>query len=274
MSIPEDLRDVLEICLAEEATPDNLAIYLPRVRAIVNRLLQGLRSKQSMYRRSERHPSRQHSGTFSHSRTNLPTLEIEKEPPAVTIKEPSPDRNGTNGVDASPPQTSIEPSDVPAVASSLAALKKSEALERRASKRLMTDLFSKIAGGAQNNRPSMAASPTLTPGDLAVETETEVGEPNRKHDGSAKRMLRAPSRPSVEVAPPVPPLPQSVNDAARPNYDTIFKKIMPPSARTPTHLSKLSEVEPEESPEPEVQRELYPCYRAKDDLLTLFDRTL
>jgi hypothetical protein len=132
MSVPEDLRDVLEICLAEDATPDNLAIYLPKVRGIITRLLKGLRSKQSMYRRivSEQHPSRQRSGTSSRSRTNLPTPEMEpsvppvqsapvpasvkpssvagkpvspplRSPPAVIIEEPSPDRNDTNAVEAS-----------------------------------------------------------------------------------------------------------------------------------------------------------------------------
>ena len=51
MSVPEDLRNVLEQCLAENATPDNLEIYLPTVRQIITNLLQGLRGKQSIYRR-------------------------------------------------------------------------------------------------------------------------------------------------------------------------------------------------------------------------------
>lgn len=51
MSVPDDLRNVLEPCLAEEATPENLDIYLPRVRQIITNLLQGLRGKQSVYRR-------------------------------------------------------------------------------------------------------------------------------------------------------------------------------------------------------------------------------
>ncbi|KAH0836312.1 actin interacting protein 3-domain-containing protein [Lanmaoa asiatica] len=413
MSIPEDLRDVLETCLAEDATPDNLAIYLPKVRAIITRLLQGLRSKQSMYRRivsEHQHPSRHRSGA-SHSRTNSrssrsdktskhddevkqrksqlsrshvdeerhvererehvhaarhsarpshsskpsesqvqsrprttpppvfqepdddppandktvtshanghlsqapqppsrnsqpaysppyaqqeqyappepivptpprasypPTPETNREmssvqpapvpasvkryslvdkpvsppppppsPPTVIIEEPSPDRNDTNGTDSSPPQSPpIEPPDTPAVASSLAALKKSDALERRASKRFSTYHFSKMTGGAitrertlpaSPNRRSMAASSTLTPGDLAV--LTEVDEPEGKRDGSAKRMPRTPSPAGVETAPPVPPLPPSVTDAAR----------SPALLRTQSHLSKLAEeIEPEE----------------------------
>ena len=49
--MPEDLRNVLEQCLAEDATPDNLELYLPNVRQIITNLLQGLRGKQSIYRR-------------------------------------------------------------------------------------------------------------------------------------------------------------------------------------------------------------------------------
>lgn len=51
LSVPEDLRNVLEQCLAEDATPENLELYLPNVRQIITNLLQGLRGKQSIYRR-------------------------------------------------------------------------------------------------------------------------------------------------------------------------------------------------------------------------------
>jgi hypothetical protein len=51
MSVPDDLRNVLEQCLAEDATVENLEIYLPTVREIITNLLQGLRTKQSVYRR-------------------------------------------------------------------------------------------------------------------------------------------------------------------------------------------------------------------------------
>ena len=49
--MPDDLRNVLEQCLAEDATPENLEIYLPTVRQIITNLLQGLRGKQTIYRR-------------------------------------------------------------------------------------------------------------------------------------------------------------------------------------------------------------------------------
>jgi len=55
MSVPDDLRNVLEQCLAEDATPENLELYLPNIRQIITNLLQGLRGKQAMYRKVKVH---------------------------------------------------------------------------------------------------------------------------------------------------------------------------------------------------------------------------
>ncbi len=41
LSVPDDLRNVLEQCLAEDATPEHLELYLPTVRQIITNLLQG-----------------------------------------------------------------------------------------------------------------------------------------------------------------------------------------------------------------------------------------
>jgi hypothetical protein len=64
MSVPDDLRAVLEQCLSEEASTENLDLYLPTVRQIITNLLQGLRAKQSIYRRKvsdHRHKSSEQS---------------------------------------------------------------------------------------------------------------------------------------------------------------------------------------------------------------------
>lgn len=63
VSVPDDLRNILETCLAEDATPANLDVYLPDVRKIITNLLQGLRSKQSVYRRTISDRSRQSSSS-------------------------------------------------------------------------------------------------------------------------------------------------------------------------------------------------------------------
>lgn len=63
-----DLREVLETCLGEDASPQTLAYFMPQVRLVIYNLLTGLRSKQGPYwsavsgrRRSTRslEPSRQ-----------------------------------------------------------------------------------------------------------------------------------------------------------------------------------------------------------------------
>ncbi|KAF6761671.1 bud site selection protein 6 [Ephemerocybe angulata] len=72
VSVPEDLRAILEQCLAEEATAENLEIYLPEVRQIITNLLQGLRAKQSIYRRivsDHRHRSGDGAQGPGHERT-------------------------------------------------------------------------------------------------------------------------------------------------------------------------------------------------------------
>lgn len=127
--------------------------------------------------------------------------------PAVLIDEAP-----STPIEISSPQTPpIDNLQAPAVASSLAALKKSDVLERRASKRFSTYNITKMTGSRERsgNRRSMAAGPLLTPGDLAV--LTEVDEPDVQRTGSARSsrtIARTPS-PTVEteVAPPVPPLP-------------------------------------------------------------------
>ncbi|KAG6810005.1 hypothetical protein H0H92_013730 [Tricholoma furcatifolium] len=67
MTVPDELRNVLEQCLAEDATPENLELYLPTVRRIITDLLTGLRGKQSIYRRLQ---TRSGDPTNGHERTD------------------------------------------------------------------------------------------------------------------------------------------------------------------------------------------------------------
>ncbi|KAF8738832.1 Actin interacting protein 3, partial [Rhizoctonia solani] len=68
MSVPDDLRNILESALAEEATPENLDIYLPGVRAIIKNLLHGLRAKQHDYKLSG--GSRRSDSVAGHDRSD------------------------------------------------------------------------------------------------------------------------------------------------------------------------------------------------------------
>ncbi|KAG1860325.1 actin interacting protein 3-domain-containing protein [Suillus subalutaceus] len=114
-------------------------------------------------------------------------------------------------VEISSPQTHlIDNLQAPAVASSLATLKKSDVLERRASRRFSTYNITKMTGSRElsGNRRTIAAGPLLTPGDLAV--LTEVDEPDVQRTGSTRSnrtIARIPSPiAEAEAAPPVPPL--------------------------------------------------------------------
>ncbi|CUA78162.1 Actin-interacting protein 3 homolog [Schizosaccharomyces pombe 972h-] [Rhizoctonia solani] len=67
MSVPDDLRAILEQALAEEATPENLELYLPSVRTIIKNLLHGLRAKQHDYKLSG---SRRSDSIAGHDRSD------------------------------------------------------------------------------------------------------------------------------------------------------------------------------------------------------------
>ena len=67
-SVPADLRVCLESCLSEEASTATLERHLPRIRDIIVRLLQGLKTKQAYYKQlqMESNPS-SGSGVPGHS---------------------------------------------------------------------------------------------------------------------------------------------------------------------------------------------------------------
>ncbi|KAJ7153470.1 hypothetical protein C8R43DRAFT_1002115 [Mycena crocata] len=49
-SVPKELRTVLEQCLAEEPSPEVLAMFMPDVRQILFKLLRGLQSRQEAWK--------------------------------------------------------------------------------------------------------------------------------------------------------------------------------------------------------------------------------
>ncbi|TFY56233.1 hypothetical protein EVG20_g9010 [Dentipellis fragilis] len=156
-----------------------------------------------------------------------PTVVVDEVTPAP---EDVPDRAGSM---SPPPDTPpLDSLSAPGVASSLAALKKSDALERRASKRFSTYNISKMTGGPRErngsgsghpNRRSLAASNALTDGELAVLAEADEEEstppPPERHATPTRSRSRSrgpapvsrgpsPIREDEEEEPPVPPLPR------------------------------------------------------------------
>ncbi|KAF7370647.1 AIP3 domain-containing protein [Mycena sanguinolenta] len=402
MSVPDDLRNVLEQCLAEDATPDNLELYLPTVRQIITNLLQGLRGKQSIYRRIvSDHRRSEHSGSDraesrssrsrregSHrsqlSRTNFseadtpptPTTNLRDRdstssrkstqqsssrrkdpgspslngsplnggstnaepsfvggfapsitepaaepeipslanreryrprlihPPADTFQQqfpsnspndqppvppaasnvpasvkryslvdkplstpavvvepssPSPDLDRVNGTTSPPPDTPpIDALQAPAMANSLAALKKSDTLERRASKRFSTYNISKMTGGPTTrdrstrtagtpNRRSLAAGTALTLGDLAEIAEADNEEPSapllRRGSSRSRSSPTDPPERRQEATgtPPVPPLPTTPSRTPEPVVPTSEQPLADvPAAEPPQHPSRVT----------------------------------
>jgi hypothetical protein len=142
-------------------------------------------------------------------------------PPAVVVEPSSPSMDQYSTPSSPAPET--PPSELPpAMANSLAALKKNDVLERRASKRFSTFNISKMTGGptirersvrGHPNRRSLAVSNTLTPGELAVLTEVDDEEPaagptlRREGSARARSISRTATPERRQNTPPVPPLP-------------------------------------------------------------------
>ncbi|KAJ8516856.1 hypothetical protein ONZ45_g5853 [Pleurotus djamor] len=172
--------------------------------------------------------------------------------PPVVVEPSSPDVQLSNRDDSpsqdstslpTPPPPPPPPNDILAGAeqASLAALKKSDALERRASKRFSTYHISRMTGGSgttreksvrggnnANRRSLLAAGPTLTPGELAVLTEVddEEAEPkpeeqvvrssSLRREGSARSRSR-PKKDTLERdGTPPPPLPRTPSKSPEP----------------------------------------------------------
>ncbi|KAJ7457057.1 hypothetical protein FB451DRAFT_1047753 [Mycena latifolia] len=49
-SVPKELRTVLEQCLAEDPSPEVLALFMPGVKAVLVKLLRGLQARQDAWR--------------------------------------------------------------------------------------------------------------------------------------------------------------------------------------------------------------------------------
>ena len=177
------------------------------------------------------------------------------QPPSVVVDESSPqsltepDRNTTHSPPPELPAVESLTAD-PGVAGSLAALKKSDLLERRASKRFSTYNISKMTGvprgrsdpGSQSNRRSLVAGGggTLTAKELSVLTEADeeietpppaIPPPRRQR--SVSRTRGPPPPEIVEELPPVPPLPRAVPVPPQPPAPTPAESSSAASAPKP-----------------------------------------
>lgn len=162
------------------------------------------------------------------------------QPPSVVIDEippPSPSDPDRGNSLSPPPELPVVDTLTanPGVASSLAALKKSDVLERRASKRFSTYNISKMTGTMRDrsapgaghpNRRSLVAGGggTLTAKELAVLTEADeevesppvVPQPSPRRQRSISRTRGPPPGEAAEGPPPLPPLPRTPSASSQP----------------------------------------------------------
>ena len=159
--------------------------------------------------------------------------------PSVIVDEPSPsspsdpDRGGSLSPPPELPAVDTLTAN-PGVASSLAALKKSVVLERRASKRFSTYNISKMTGTTRDrsipgaghpNRRSLVADGggALTAKELAVLTEADeeaedapvIFQPSPRRQRSISRTRGPPPGEVPEGPPPLPPLPRTPSAASQ-----------------------------------------------------------
>ncbi|SOV07295.1 uncharacterized protein UDID_19659 [Ustilago sp. UG-2017a] len=136
-SVPDDLRDCLERCLSEEASPSVLEIHLPRIREIIINLLQGLKMKQAEYKQLL---VQQRAAKEANRSSNLPDAAVPSTPPPSS-QQPQPTSSRVLGPRASrqgfsesaAAATTLEQQGTTDAGSSAASLQRPESLQRASS---------------------------------------------------------------------------------------------------------------------------------------------
>ncbi|KAF9901086.1 Bud site selection protein 6 [Linnemannia zychae] len=181
--VPDDLRNCLETALGEDPSPASLDQYLPKIKEVIINLLQGLRLKQNLYRERHEAkvartstpppqvalgsppnmplpptvpPTATTSTPSGRTRTSLSSSRQSSisRPPEPTEATNTTTQNGFNmssqfpkppSFAAPPPTFSVSaPQDEPSHAETLASLRKSDTITRRASSRRHSQRFSTL----------------------------------------------------------------------------------------------------------------------------------
>jgi hypothetical protein len=177
--VPQALRVVLEKALSEEASQDNLDRYLPSIREIIVNMLGQLKQKQAIIRSSSAPPHIQPKQPFQTfppgPRQHLtppmkyPTRsESMSNPIPPTMPAALPPRHNSVGGGPRPTGERTSPTEMihmrpgsPRKDSPLMALQRSEALERRASRRFSAYQFAKLTNGSPTIRDAVPDVPRL-----------------------------------------------------------------------------------------------------------------
>ena len=256
--IPTQLREVLETCLARDASQETLNKYLPDVRRIIINLLQGLKRKQSTYRtrpteqedeQSTRQrqqsmtpdrssmdkevkdrrtsPARRPVGSRSKSKddTMIQEQQMMQGQPTITTQPASPVTLSQSPLPTTPPQQSII---IPASPTNdaLTKLQTSDALQRRASKRYSAYNFAKLDGIPQETKSSTAPPPI----------------PSRRNTPYSQEQPHQPRQQSPEQTTPAPAsIPEDREKAASPGTRiAVFLQLGTGVRKTVVTLSEFT----------------------------------
>lgn len=169
--IPDDLRNCLETALGEEPSPLSLDQYLPNIKAVIINLLQGLRLKQNLYRdqyeaKSARLQASAAAATTATASTSSGRSRSHGSQPRQPGMPRSPDVDGASrsqslNAGLTPTLSVTTPRDEQGHAETLASLRKSDAITRRASSRRHSQRFSTLL--EQNAPPVPRRNPLTDP---------------------------------------------------------------------------------------------------------------
>ncbi|KAG0213522.1 Bud site selection protein 6 [Mortierella sp. GBA30] len=165
--IPDDLRNCLETALGEEPSPSSLDQYLPKIKEVIINLLQGLRLKQNIYREQhEAKTARLQASATAAVATGASANSARSRSNGNQFRQPSlvrsPEMDGAGrsqslNAGATPTFSVTTPGDEQGHAETLASLRKSDAITRRASSRRHSQRFSTLL--EQNAPPVPRRSP-------------------------------------------------------------------------------------------------------------------
>ncbi|KAG0023500.1 Bud site selection protein 6 [Entomortierella chlamydospora] len=181
--IPDDLRNCLETALGEEPSPSSLDQYLPRIKEVIINLLQGLRLKQNLYREQYEAKAARSQPAAGSARSKSSGNNYRQPGSVKSPEQEGVARNQSLNTGATPAFPISTPSDEQGHAETLASLRKSDAITRRASSRRHSQRFSTVI--EQNTPPvprrNFMNDPVMLssyPGNISSQGSTPGASPN------------------------------------------------------------------------------------------------
>ncbi|KAF8935845.1 Bud site selection protein 6 [Dissophora ornata] len=275
--IPDDLRNCLETALGEEPSPSSLDQYLPRIKEVIINLLQGLRLKQNLYREQhEAKTARLQAAAATAAATAATTTAGRSKSSGGNVRQPiGPKSPESEGVSRSPsitagstPTLSVStPRDEQGHAETLASLRKSDAITRRASSRRHSQRFSTLLEqnappvprrnpmndpsmlstypgfSSQGSTPATSPSMTLPYGHFPPMPSYELPtSPSLPSPGANRSLDGMPQPPTIPMPPPPNGLPTITPSTTSPllGSSSMMLNTLNPEVAPSPHLSLIT----------------------------------